>query len=441
MNYEEAVDYILNIPKFTKKNPMNNIRALMKELGDIQNNRKIIHVAGTNGKGSVCAFMSSVLGQAGKTNAMFTSPHLIDMNERFIINGEKVSNEVFTDAFNLVKKSINSIVEKGYSHPTFFEFLFAMAMVIFEQEGVEYAILETGMGGRLDATNMVENPILTVITAIGLDHTEILGETIEQIALEKAGIIKPGVPLVFDGTNEVSCRVIEEIATTNKCKFYKLINKENVNKENENEFYCEILEFSDKNIDFLLNYGYYGCISVSIGLIGEYQIKNSALAIQGIKTLNLGIEDSIILEGIKKTKWPGRMELVMPGVYLDGAHNADGIHEFINTVRHFEDSKKVLLFSAVIEKDYKLMIENICKNLKFESIVVTSLNNKRAIPVEILQVEFEKYVNCKVCGIKEVINAFNKALSLKAEEGTLFCVGSLYLVGDIKGIIRRLEND
>lgn len=441
MNYEQAVEYILNTPKFTKKNPMNNIKALMKELGDCQNNMKVIHVAGTNGKGSVCAFISSVLGTADKTNGMFTSPHLVDINERFIVNGNKVTDEIFTDAFNYVKDAIDLIKEKGYLHPTFFEMLFAMAMVIFDNAKVEYVILETGMGGRLDATNMVDKPILSIITTIGLDHLEVLGDTIEKIAHEKAGIIKPEVPLVFDGMNTISSKVIEEIANKNNIKYYKLISKDNTNNVNDNEFYYEILEFSDKNIDFLLKYGYYGCTRVSLGVIGDYQIKNSALAIQAIKVLNLGIDDSTILKGIKLAKWPGRMERVMPRVYLDGAHNTDGINEFIKTVRHFDDCKKVLLFSAVIEKDYTLMIESISRKLHFDSIVVTTLNNKRAIPFETLQLEFEKYVDCMVYGIKEVTEAFNKVLSLKSEEGIAFCVGSLYLVGEIKGIIRRIEND
>ncbi|MFA9378880.1 MAG: folylpolyglutamate synthase/dihydrofolate synthase family protein, partial [Lachnotalea sp.] len=396
MNYEEAVEYILDIPKFTKKNPMENIRALMVELGNPQNNMKVIHVAGTNGKGSVCAYISSILECAGKANAMFTSPHLVDINERFMINGIKIDNEIFIDTFNQVKKAIDLIIEKGFTHPTFFETLFAMAMVVFDHAKVEYTILETGIGGRLDATNMIDKPILTVITTIGLDHTEILGDTIADIAYEKAGIIKEDVPLVFDGTNPLSCKVIEEIANNYNINYYKLINKNEVINLSENEFYYENQEVSDKNIDFLLKNGYYGCIRVSLGGIGDYQIKNSSLAIWAIKVLNIGVDDSTILRGIKLAKWPGRMELVMPGVYVDGAHNADGINEFVKTLKHFTNNKKILLFAAVIEKDYKQMIEYIGRNLQFDSIVVTSLNNKRAIPYETLQLEFEKYANCKV---------------------------------------------
>jgi len=439
LNYVEAVEYILNIPKFTKKTPMDNTKVLMKELGNFQNNRKIIHVAGTNGKGSVCAFMASVLEHAGKSYGLFTSPHLLEINERFVINGETINDEGFTDAFNQVMDAVKSIMKKGYSHPAFFEFLFAMAMVMFEKADVEYAILETGMGGRLDATNIVDKPVMTVITTIGLDHTEILGDTIEKIVQEKAGIIKAGVPLVFDGMNPVVSSVIEESARKQNCPYYKLTGNGNI--ENENEFCYEIEEFGNKNIDFLLKYGYYGYTRVSLGMIGDYQIKNSALAIQAIRGIDIGVDDSVILKGIKETKWPGRMEQVMPDVYVDGAHNEDGIGEFIKTAKHFDMYKKVLLFSAVIEKDYRRMIENICKNLQFEAIVVTELDNKRAVSYEVLHSEFEKNTTSKVYGEKEVKDAFRKALSLKPESGIVFCVGSLYLVGEIKGIIRRLEHD
>jgi dihydrofolate synthase/folylpolyglutamate synthase len=439
LNYTKAVEYVLNIPKFTKKNPMDNIRELMEELGNLQNRRKVIHVAGTNGKGSVCAFMASVLGQAGKSFGLFTSPHLIEINERFIINGNQISNEDFEEAFHRVLGAVTKIMERGYAHPTFFEYLFAMAMVLFDKAEVEFVILETGMGGRLDATNIVEHPVMTVITTIGLDHTEILGDTIEKITYEKAGIIKPQVPVVFDGTNPIVSRIIETTAVERGCSYNKFVGEEKI--QQENEFSCEISEVANKNVDFLLKYGYYGSIRVCLGILGDYQIKNSALAIQGIRGLACGIDDATILKGIEMTKWPGRMEEVLPEVYVDGAHNGDGISEFIKTVSHFEASKKILLFSAVIEKDYHQMIKHICEKLELGTVVVTELDNKRAVSYELLKQEFEKYSTIKVYGEKNVKDAFQKVLYLKAEKDVVFCVGSLYLVGEIKSIIRRLEHD
>ena len=200
MTYEEATRYILNIPKFTKKNKPEHISRFLEYLGNPQKERKILHVAGTNGKGSVCVYLSTMLLAQKKTVGLFVSPHLIKMNERIVINGKQVSDETFLQLFEYVLDITEKMQEAGLPHPTFFEFLFGMAMTAFARTGVEYIVLETGLGGRLDATNSIEKPLATAITSIGLDHTEILGDTVEKIAFEKAGIIKPGVPVFYSDT-------------------------------------------------------------------------------------------------------------------------------------------------------------------------------------------------------------------------------------------------
>ena len=206
--YEEAVQYIEDIPKFTKKNKLEHTRQCLDLLGSPDEGKKIIHVAGTNGKGSVCAFISTMLEEGGYKCGLFTSPHLVKINERFQINEVMVSDEIFLEAFCRVKKLADFLVEKGDYHPTYFEFLFLMGMLIFAKEEVDYIVLETGLGGRLDATNSVRKPLACVITSISLDHVEYLGNTIPEIAGEKAGIIKPGVPVVFDGNNPEAAEVI-----------------------------------------------------------------------------------------------------------------------------------------------------------------------------------------------------------------------------------------
>ena len=212
MNYTEAVDYILNVPKFTTKNKPEHTAELLKRLGHPDRGMKVIHVAGTNGKGSVCAFLSEMLTLAGKKTALFTSPHLVRINERFQINNVPISDGLFLESYQEVQKAIDSMVKDGLPHATYFELLYAVAMVAFQREKAEYAVLETGLGGRLDATNTIEHPIATVITSISLDHTEILGDTIEKIAAEKAGIIKEGVPVIYDGRNEKAEKVIRKRA-------------------------------------------------------------------------------------------------------------------------------------------------------------------------------------------------------------------------------------
>lgn len=194
--YEEAVDYALQIPKFTKKNTPEDTRRFYEYLGRPGERSGLIHVAGTNGKGSVCSYINAVLSGAGRRTGLFTSPHLVDVRERFRLDGEMISKEEFARCFNQVMDSVKAFCEKNQEeyHPTFFEMLFFISMLWFQEKRADYIILETGMGGRLDATNVIEKPLVTVITRIGLDHTEYLGNTKAEIAAEKAGIIKKRRP-------------------------------------------------------------------------------------------------------------------------------------------------------------------------------------------------------------------------------------------------------
>ena len=209
LNYKEIVDYIEEIPKFTTKNPLDHTKELLARLGNPQNQQKVIHVAGTNGKGSVCAYLDSMLRAGGYCVGLFTSPHLVKINERFKINGQMISDDTFVQAFEQIKRIIDEAVAEGLDHPSYFETLFLMGMVIFQKAGVDYVVLETGLGGRLDATNTVDQPLACIITSISLDHVEYLGDTIEKIAGEKAGIIKPKVPVIYDGHNAEAARVIK----------------------------------------------------------------------------------------------------------------------------------------------------------------------------------------------------------------------------------------
>lgn len=190
MKYEEVVRYIEDIPKFTKKHTLLHTREFMRRLGNPCQGRKVLHVAGTNGKGSVCAYMQAILLFEGKRVGFFTSPHLVKLNERIRINGKDIDDDTFCRIFAKVRQVAEELEKEGLEHPSYFEFLYGMGMLAFEENDAEYIVLETGLGGRLDATNSFEHPFLSVITSIGLDHTEILGDTIEKIAGEKAGIIK-----------------------------------------------------------------------------------------------------------------------------------------------------------------------------------------------------------------------------------------------------------
>ncbi len=246
MDYREAIAYILEIPKFTKKNSLEHTKDFLRILGNPEKGKKIIHVAGTNGKGSVCAYMQSLLLTEKKTVGFFTSPHLVKMNERIRINGEEISDEMFLNTFDTVFAAVQKMKVDGKPHPTFFEFLFAMAMTAFADSGVEYIILETGLGGRLDATNAIDVPFLTIITSISLDHTEILGETIEEIAAEKVGILKRDVPIIYIGKEEKSAKVIREFAEKIGAPCREI---------SKNAY--EIQEITSKDIAFSITNAYY----------------------------------------------------------------------------------------------------------------------------------------------------------------------------------------
>lgn len=387
---------------------------------------KVIHVAGTNGKGSVCAFLSTMLVKAGKQTGLFTSPHLVKINERFQINNEPVGDEDFLAAYRKVQAAVDAMQKDGFAHPTYFELLFALAMVLFSEKQMEYVVLETGLGGRLDATNMVEKPIATVITSISLDHTEILGDTIEQIAFEKAGIIKPHVPVIYDGRCEQAERVILARAKELDAPAYGL-----------HEDRYEILANTEKSIDFSLNCGYYEHTGVTVPYLAHYQVINSALALLAMDVIDEKREISIEtrVSAIGETTWQGRMETVMPGVVFDGAHNADGIREFVRTVQRVQKERRVtLLFSAVMEKDYEKMIQTICEQTSLAHVVVTEIAGDRNVPAQKLAEVFRSYTKAPVAAVPVIADAFAEALK-ERQDGILFCVGSLYLVGELKGLL------
>lgn len=428
MNYDETVSYILNIPKFTKKNGLEHTRELLDRLSNPQDSMKVIHVAGTNGKGSVCAFVNGILLESGQTVGMFTSPHLETLNERFRINGCVVSDEDFIEASETVLCAVHQMQREKKPHPTFFEFLFAMAMVLFQKFRVEYAVLETGLGGRLDATNVVKHPAVTVITSIGLDHTQILGDTLEQIASEKAGIIKTGVPVIYDSSRQCTAAVIEETAKKRCAPVYPV----------ERKILTNLLN-TDKTVDFSYYSRYYGNIDISVENVAMYQALNAALAVRAVEQIDRGrkLHAVAIRDGIRKTRWPGRMEQVLPGVILDGAHNEDGICGFLETVRNLgKRGKRVLLFSAVQDKQVDRMIEDICISNLFDVFVLTQLSDNRGLPIQKLKEEFSSATEKTILTAPDAEAAFLEARR-QMGDGILFCVGSLYLVGELKKVIRR----
>lgn len=453
ITFEEAVAYLKDMPRFTvKKNPADSrdLKWFLKKLGNPEKNLRIIHVAGTNGKGSVCAYMSSILQEAGYRTAVFTSPHLVDMRERFAVNGKMISEEAFLQVYCAVGDALqeaNSVnpgvlLPGGEAAPefvlNFYEYLFCMALLCFAEEKPDYCIIETGLGGRLDATNYVDNKLLTVITRISLDHVQYLGDTTAKIAAEKAGILRPGVPVVYlDGDVDASaviCRKASELGAP----------QIPVSKKD-----YTFLGFRKKYIDFSLRSEYYNYISLTLHTIARYQMENAALAVRAVEVLfrstdteeNGGrlyagagcpaVEE--IRQGILGCFWQGRMEEVLPEVYVDGAHNDDGIRAFLDTVEQDGCTEgRRLLFGVAADKDCRHMIQRVITSGLFERIAFTHMRTARSLSLEELKGLLAAYPEDRFTMYTEADAAFREHLAGKAPGERLYIAGSLYLVGEIK---------
>ena len=428
MNYTEAVDYIETIPKFTVKHPPEHTRELLSRLGNPQEGIKVIHVAGTNGKGSVCAYLNAMLLAGGKKTGLFTSPHLVRINERFQINGEDVSDEQFLNAFLKVEKAAKEYEAEGEGHPSYFETLFLMGMLIFKEAGVEYLVMETGLGGRLDATNVVEKPLACIITSISRDHTEYLGDTLEAIAGEKAGIIKAGVPVIYDASQPGPASVIAAKAKEMGSPAWPM----------EPSFY-EMKTQSREGITFTFAYPGGEKAELAIPYVAKYQMMNASLAFYTMHILQdvHDIPKNVLAEGLSKIKWPCRMEMAAPGVIIDGAHNEDGIAQFVSTAGYFAKENEItILFTAVADKHYHEMIGEICEGIHPSHVVATQIDGSRVVPAEVLAEDFRKAGCTDVCAEPEIGAAYEKALGKKGS-GMLFCVGSLYLAGELKAYLAK----
>ena len=423
--FKQAEEYLYNVPKFTTKSTPEMTRAFYELLGCPGEWRKIIHVAGTNGKGSVCTYVSSILTAHGYKTAMFTSPHLISMCERFRIDGVMMSEEEFMHYFYQVQ----SVIADSY-HPTFFEYLFFMAMLWFEDKGADYIVLETGLGGRLDATNIIKKPELCVITKIGIDHTMYLGDTLEEIAREKAGIIKENVPLVYYDFDAKVTQIMENTACQCGSMTYPV---KNTNIKN--------VKIHEKDIDFCMFYEYdnYVCPEweeFHIPTVATYQTINATMAVTASKLLlKENWKPAVAKAVLAKTFWEGRMEEVLPGFYVDGAHNEDGVESFLDGLSQANIQEAILLFGVNGDKDYGLMIERIARSGHFAKIVVTKLAGERSALPEVLAEQFSKYTDSEIILTCSVKDAVVKCRELT--DGRIYAVGSLYLVGEIKELVRE----
>lgn len=423
--YQETIKWLYNLHLFGMKFGLNKIEKLLEYLGNPHNKLRFIHVGGTNGKGSVCSMLSSILSHMGYSVGMNTSPHLSEFTERIQINGDQISKAKVVEYANLLKdarEKVNAETKLGYA--TYFEVVTAMAIQYFADNNVDYVVLEVGLGGTFDATNIV-TPLLSVITNIGLDHTEHLGNTLTSVAQNKAGIIKPKIPVLTSNNESEILNVISLTSKNQNCQLYLL----------GDTIKFEILESSANGVRFNYQGLNLNLSDLNVAMLGHHQAENAALVIGILDILSSSeaqgwqLDEELIRTGLMKAKWPGRLEIVKhsPIVLLDGAHNPVGAKALKNAMKLFEYNNLNLVFGCSEEKDIKSILKYIIPLAK--RIYLTQANVRRATHPEtilalIKDIDVEKII---IPNVKEAVNtAINTA---NADDLVCIC-GSLFVVGE-----------
>ena len=430
MNYEEALQYIHSTYKFGSKLGLENITYLLNLLGNPQKDLKCIHVAGTNGKGSTCTMLSYILKNAGYKTGLFTSPYLEDFRERIQIDNELMEKDDFINSVSVVKSAIEKMVKEGKNHPTEFEIVTALAFYYFNLKQVDLVVLEVGMGGRLDATNVIKKPEVVVITSISKDHSEYLGDTVEKIAYEKASIIKRGCHVVVYPQKDSVYNVIREMAFNKISRIHK-VDKNNI----------EILDFGPEGqrLKYLNPETNTEIEEFDLSLIGEHQSWNSLVVLKVVeilKTKGYNISKENILNGMKNVKFMGRLGILSkdPMILVDGAHNPDGIASLSSNIRDYFSGYNVHLFFGMLgDKDITSSIKMLMPYCK--SAVTLTPNNPRAQKAADTAEMFKKLTDIEVIPC-ENIEESTKYIKTGEKDVNIYC-GSLYMIGDARKAINK----
>lgn len=425
MNYREAVTWLenRNIPlgEFT----LDNIKELLKIFGKPQDKLKIIHITGTNGKGSVASFIASALRENNYKVGKFTSPYITNIREEIEINNEEISEEDFAKLATEVREKVEELDEKKI-FVSGFEILTSIAYIYFARNNLDFAVMEVGMGGRVDATNVMEKSI-PVFCHISLDHAIILGDTIGKIAHEKGGIIKENSQVFSYPQDEEARAELKKLSKEKNSDFYEFSQDE-----------VEILSSNEEgNIFNFRNHK-----NVEISLIGDHQALNASLALMVLDFLkkDYGLDEEKIKVGLKKAKNIGRTECLSkdPLIIIDGSHNLDSIERIEESVKKFSYNKLILGFSLLKDKDHDHILKKI-ENIA-DKIVLTEIDSDRHTDLKELEAEFRKFSKKEIYPIKNREEAVEKTLSLAGEGDMILWCGSLYLIKDIRKIILEKLN-
>lgn len=411
-----------------------NVTNMLAKLGNPQNSLRAVHIAGTNGKGSAAAMTDSILRRAGYKTGVFTSPHLEVFNERIQVDGKPIANE---QAYDIAQKVLNL---GGERELTFFEIVTVMAFCVFAEAKVDYAVLETGMGGRLDATNVV-TPLATLITNVTLEHTQWLGDTIEKIAFEKAGIIKPCVPIItaaegcaLDVIKKRACGLNAPLSILG-CDFEGRDRTEPGRFYSAFDYYARSLDFvaHDETTQNILVMG-----DLQPGLAGSHQIKNAACVIRMLEYLaaqGAEITPAAIRDGLALTRWAGRLEVLSrnPLILLDGAHNMAGMQSLTAFIKgHNLDDKLTFITGILADKDYTAMLDMILPLCR--RVIFTRPANERALDANALLPLAAKY-NVEAYAENDIAHALDLGMYMLKEDETMCISGSLYLVGAVRELL------
>ena len=423
----DAVSRISELSKFGWVLGLERMHVLLEKLGNPHRDLKVIHVAGTNGKGSVCRYIYQVLQASGYRCGLFTSPFLEVFNERIEFDGAYISDSDLQKCSERVLDKVSEMTEEGYESPTEFEVITAVAFLYFYEKNTDYVVLEVGLGGRGDSTNVVEKPLVSVITSISLDHTDRLGGTIAEIAGEKAGIIKEGCPVVTASERPEAIEVFRETCLKKHTDLY-----------DSSEVTCEILEESLSGTRFtaeILGELY----EIEISMLGRHQVQNAVCALYALAVLNregkIRADKQAVLSGMKEARQNGRLELMerKPCVLIDGAHNPDGAKALAETIERFFHGKRILMVTGMLaDKEVDEAFDSFLGITK--DFVATEPDNPRKLAAAELAARIEKKGGRAVVkpSVKE---AALYALSQKENYDVILFTGSLYLIGAVRGII------
>lgn len=424
-----AVDKIHEFLRFGSVLGLERMNILMEKLGNPQEELKVIHVAGTNGKGSICRYVYQVLQAAGYKCGLYTSPYLEVFNERIEYNESYISDKDLDYYTEIVLEKTKEMVEEGYESPTEFEVVTAVAFLYFKEKKSDYVVLEVGLGGTGDSTNIIKAPLCCIIASISLDHTDRLGDTIAAIAREKAGIIKEGVPCVVSTDREDALAVFEEVCSDKNSKLYKSSEIE-VKIQKINSFgSCFNCNIFDKSYE------------IEISMAGKHQIQNAVAALYG---LNLLINDNKVIvnsknikDGFRKAKQIGRFEIMRenPYVIIDGAHNPDGSLALLNAIKNDFADKKILMVTGILaDKDIDEVFDNFTQITS--DFVATQPDNPRRLPAgQLCEILKKRGANCISFDAPE--DAVNYAKSQYDNYDLILFAGSLYLIGMIRGLLNE----